>query len=463
VAGLIAAGASELEAKLASFVKENRLPGAAAGVVHRQELAWSAAVGFADTDTLKPARAGTLYRIASITKTLTGTAIMQLRDAGRLALDDPAVDYLPELRGAVSPFAPIETVTIRRMLCHESGLAAEPPGTDWSVPAYQGEPGMALAHAGDIVLAFPANARHGYSDLAYQLLGEIVTRVSGTPYPRYLQESILDPLSMSATCFDPLPATLLDRRATGYDWRALSDALDPAPVMSPVWAEGGLWSCLEDLGRWVSFQLHAYKNPPADSPVLAAASLREMHKARYLADDNWTTAWGIAWGSNRRDDVIWIQHSGGLPGFTSTVCFDPGTEVGAIVLINGTSGSAELGVDLASIARTMVRAAPPVIEAPQPAPSHYRPLLGIYARPGLGGWMLRLEWRDGNLTITTPDTAAWRLTLAPTADPDVFTPEPGSSFSAENVTFQRLADGRIASVRLMDSTFVRLDPVAASG
>jgi CubicO group peptidase (beta-lactamase class C family) len=60
---------------------------------------------------------------------------MQLRDAGRLDLDDPAVAYLPELRGAVTPFAPIEAVTIRRMLSHESGLPAEPPGTDWSVPS----------------------------------------------------------------------------------------------------------------------------------------------------------------------------------------------------------------------------------------------------------------------------------------------------------------------------------------
>lgn len=96
-------------------------------------------------------------------------------------------------------------------------------------------------------------------------------------------------------------------------------------------------------------------------------------------------------------------------------------------------------------------------------PWHYRQLLGIYARPGLGGWMLRLEWRDGSLTFTIADTAAWHLTLAPTADPDVFIPGPAPGCTAQNVTFKRLADGRIASVHLMDSTFVRLDPVAASG
>jgi CubicO group peptidase (beta-lactamase class C family) len=124
---------------------------------------------------------GTLYQIASVTKTFTGTAVMQLRDAGRLDLDDPGVKYLPELRGAVSPFAPVEAVTIRRMLSHESGLAYDPPGTDWSVPVYQGDPRRTLARPGDIVLVLPPDVQHKYSDLAYQLLGEIVTRVSGIP------------------------------------------------------------------------------------------------------------------------------------------------------------------------------------------------------------------------------------------------------------------------------------------
>jgi len=193
VAGLVTAGTAELEAKLLSFVKDNRLPGAAAGVVHGNELAWSDAIGFADTATRQPTQPGTLYRIASITKTFTGTAIMQLRDAGGLDLDDPAVACLPELRAAVSPFGPIEAVTIRRMLSHESGLPSEPPGTDWSVPVYQGAPELTLAQASDIVLTLPPNVQHKYSDLAYQLLGEIVSRVSGIPYARYLRESILDP------------------------------------------------------------------------------------------------------------------------------------------------------------------------------------------------------------------------------------------------------------------------------
>ena len=166
--GIAAAGAAELDAALNRFVAQNGRPGAAAGVVHGDELVWTAGAGFADTGTRVTGDLGTLYRIASITKTFTGTAVMQLRDAGRLDLDDPAVKYLPELRGAVSPFAAIEAVT---------GV--------------------------------------------------------------------------------------------------------PAGV-----AEGGLWPCVADLARWICFQLRAYTGLSADSPVLAAASLREMHKPRYLADDD---------------------------------------------------------------------------------------------------------------------------------------------------------------------------------
>jgi CubicO group peptidase (beta-lactamase class C family) len=173
---------------------------------------------------------------------------------------------------------------------------------------------------------------------------------------------------MSDTGFEPLTGTLLDRRAKGYNWRAHSDELDPASAFSPVWAEGGLWSCVEDLGRWVSFQLQAYQNPAADSPVLAAASLREMHNPRYLTANDWTQAWGISWCANRRDDVTWIQHSGELPGFTSTVCFDPVNKVGSVVLVNGTSNSSELAFDLASIARRLAEDASPAIEVPAPMP-----------------------------------------------------------------------------------------------
>jgi len=195
--------------------------------------------------------------------------------------------------------------------------------------------------------------------------------------------------------------------------------------------------------------------------VLSAGSLRQMHKPRYLAGDDWTQAWGISWCASRQDDSTWITHSGGVPGYTSTVCFDPETQVGAIVLLNGTTASVALAMELAAAAGRLAGSGPPPVQAPAPAPREYRPLLGIYARPGLGGWLLRLEWRDGKLTATFGEPVSWQLVLAPTSDPDTFTVEPGTGLTGERARFRRLAGGQVGSVFLMETTWERLEPAGA--
>jgi hypothetical protein len=160
--------------------------------------------------------------------------------------------------------------------------------------------------------------------------------------------------------------------------------------------------------------------------------------------------------------VTWIGHSGGIPGFTSTICFDPVSQIGAVVLVNGTTGSAALGIELAALARGLTRSRPPGPDGPPvPVPESYRPLLGIYARSHLGGWLLRLEWRDGKLTFTTAEAPGWQLVLGPTADPDRFTAAGGGNTLGGGATFRRSAGGRVISAFFMDCTWVRLDRVTA--
>ena len=459
MASPIAKITDELEAKAAGFVKEHRLPGAAVGVVHGDDLVWSAGVGFADVAGRRAPDTSTLYRIASITKTFTGTAILQLRDEGRLHLDDPIVAYVPELRDAASPFGPIETVTIRRMLSHESGLTSEPPGTDWSTPPlYQGLIAPNLARVAEIGTRIPPNAQQKYSNIAYQLLGEVVARVTGVPYVDHVRSAILEPLGMRNTHFEPVPDQALPRRATGYNARWLTDELTLADLSVTVWAEGGLWSCVEDLARWISFQLREDGGPRDGAQVLAGATLKEMHTARYLGNEEWTEAWGITWYAIRKDGVTWVQHSGGLHGFISNICFDPKERVGAIVLLNGGIDAADLSMALGAIARTAVLGAAPSIEPPSPTPDAYRSLLGLYLSIDLGA-AFRLEWRDAQLVFVDPGEPAWRPTLSPTDEPDVFIVDPGVRESGERVVFNRTADGRVASVFMAADTWARLDPV----
>lgn len=452
--GPVAAIAGQLEATARSFVREKRLPGVAAGVVHGDRLAWSGGVGFADVDAVRAPDTATLYRIASITKTFTGTAILQLRNEGRLHLDDPATTYLPELGGAKSPFGPIETVTVRRMLSHESGLMGDPPGTDWSAPAYEAEPARSLARVAEIGTSVPPSTQQKYSNLAYQLLGEIVSRVSGVPYGDYLHARILTPLGLSSTVLDPLPEALADRRATGYAARGFNDELRESVAAPTTRAEGGLWSCVADMARWVSFQLGA----EVGTEVLDGATLAEMHRPRYLADEAFTEAFGIAWYALRRDDLVWVQHSGSLPGYITSVCFDPKERVGAIALVNGDGPAHELSMELAGLARDAVRAAPAPIAAPARLPDVWGEFLGLYADPAYAA-VLRLEWRDGRLTFVDPDTPTWRPALRPTDVADTFIVDPGVRESGEHCTFGRRADGRIRSVMLGSALLRRLDPV----
>ncbi len=449
------------ESKLAVFVKEQRLPGAAAGVVVGDRLVWSGGYGFADVAGRRAPDARTLYRIASITKTFTGTAIMQLRDEGKLHLDDAAVGYLPELRDAISPFGPIETVTVRRLLSHESGLMGDPPDTDWTRNRYEGSALANLARVADIGARIPPNTQQKYSNLGYQLLGEIVARVSGMPYVEHIQHHILDPLGMTSTSFEPLAEVLARRCAVGYQERWMSDELRIAnPWGKEGFAEGGLWSCVDDLARWIGAQFLEDGGAREGRQILDGSTLKEMHLPRYLGDETWTEAWGISWYAKRKDDAIWVQHSGGLPGFVTNVCFLRGDErVGAIALLNGGKDAGELSMGLGALAREAARSAVKPAEPPEPTPDAFRDFLGLYGDAGDEAILIRLEWRDGALTFVDPETPEWRPTLVPANAPDSFTVEAGVRESGEPVVFHRRGDGRVSAVTIGPFSLSRFDPV----
>ncbi len=213
-------------------------------------------------------------------------------------------------------------------------------------------------------------------------------------------------------------------------------------------------------------QLGAYGETAADThateaQVLSTEDLKEMHKPRYIVDDEWTSAWAISWFAVRKDDVIWIQHSGGLPGHRTNVCFDPKSGVGAIALINGGDGDpAALAMGLAATAREAARARAPELTPPRPMPARYRPLLGAYRGRDIS---VALEWRDGKLTFVSPEDPNWKPTILATGDEDVFVVEAGYRESGETVTFERLPDGRVVSVFLAAYTLRRQDDVTAEG
>lgn len=302
------------------------LPGAVVGVVSDQDLVWAKGFGLADVDAGRPMELDTRFRMASHSKLFTATAIMQLREQGKVRLDDPVTDYLPwfTFRKAEPDDPP---VTIEHLLTHGSGLPREagPHWSDLDFPtADEVRELMPERRA-----PFSPELRWKYSNLAYTIAGMIVEQVSGMSWADYLQENIFDPLGMSASSVDREDPKL----ATGYGIRMPDGSRQ---VFAFVDARGmaaatGLTSTVEDMARFVSAQFRTGSR--GGDRILSTASLREMHRVRML-ESTWTRGQGIGFSVRRIDDELYVGHGGGYPGYTTNTMIHLDSKVGVIVLTN---------------------------------------------------------------------------------------------------------------------------------
>ncbi len=302
------------------------LPGVVVGVVADQELVWAAGFGFADTRARTPMTPATKFRMASHSKLFTATAIMQLREQGKLRLDDPVSRYLPWYRiKASEPDDP--PVTIEELLTHSSGLPRE-AGPHWTT--YEFPTGAELrALMPQREAAFAPEVRWKYSNLAYALAGMIVESVTGESWADYIRKNIYEPLGMTASSVDQNVSGL----ATGYGRRMPdgSRAVMPFVDARGMAAATGITSTVEDMAKFVSAQLR--KGPRGGNRILSTASLREMHRVRVL-ENNWTQGNAIGFAVRRVGDKVYIGHGGGYPGYTTNTTIRPDAKVGVIVLTN---------------------------------------------------------------------------------------------------------------------------------
>jgi CubicO group peptidase (beta-lactamase class C family) len=203
----------QIEQQIEQHVSRTGTPGLAFGIVRGGALVWSRGFGFADIAANRAPDADTLFRVGSITKTFTATALVQLRDAGKLSLDDPLVKHIPEFAAAQSRFGPIERVTLRRLASHHAGIVGEPPFDHWQTLDFPSMTAIIGGLAG-VSVAIPPDSAFKYSNLAFALLGEVVARVAGQPYEKYVTSAILKPLGMTSSVFS-LTAALRPRMAVG--------------------------------------------------------------------------------------------------------------------------------------------------------------------------------------------------------------------------------------------------------
>ena len=321
-------GAERLfEAWLTSQIAYRGLPGVAVGVVHDQELIWARGFGYADIDKKLPVTPATRFRMASHSKLFTATAIMQLRDAGKLRLDDPVSRYLPWFTPERAESDDPE-ITVEELLTHSSGLSRE-AGSHWSDLKFPTADEV-RNYVRQNKAIYPPEVRWKYSNLAYTLAGMIVESLSGEPFGNYVQNHIFNPLAMRSSSIDRMD----DLLAIGYgrrmpDGKRQTFPFVDARAMAPA---TGVTSTVEDMAKFISLQFR--KGKRGGSQILSSGALRQMHRVRML-ENNWTTGNAIGFAVNRDNDRLYIGHGGSYPGYKTHTLIQLEDKIGVIVLTNG--------------------------------------------------------------------------------------------------------------------------------
>jgi CubicO group peptidase (beta-lactamase class C family) len=341
----LASAFPEIDRLFQEFAARNHVPGAAWGLVVDGELIHSGAAGVRDIASKAPVDADTVFRIASMTKSFTAMSVLRLRDEGRLALDDPAEKYVPELKGLTYPTADSPRITIRHLLSHSEGFPEDNPWGDQQLAATDEE--MSAMMRRGIPFSNSPGLAYEYSNYGFAILGRIVSRVAGVPYNDYVATHILKPLGMSSTAMAPR-AVPAGRLALGYRWEDETWKEEPQLKDGAFGPMGGMLTSVRDLSRYVAMLLDAW--PPrdgAETGPIRRASLREMQQiarpgGAAVTRDPATSAiqlnsFGYGYGLGISQTCAFrhvVAHSGGLPGFGSLMRWLPEHGVGIVAMGN---------------------------------------------------------------------------------------------------------------------------------
>lgn len=344
--------------------KENNYPGFAFGVVHDGALVLSGGGGFLDFENNTQADAGSLFRIASMTKSFVALAVLMLRDEGRISLGDPVEKYLPELKTLVYPTEDSPRITIEQLLTMTSGLPSDSPWADRMLSMGRKE-WLQLLKSGFSFASVPST-EVAYSNLGYAILGEVISRVSGVSYQEFIRKQLWQPLGMMNTFweYDKAPANHL---ASGYDWDG--DKWQRIELLhdGAFGAIGGMITSIDDFSKYMIFHLSAW--PPsngADIAPVKRSTLREMHAARNsgltaeaadMDGKQCAVAGGYGYGLGISVDckgLVIVGHAGGLPGFGSQFRLYPDFGLGVVMFGNRTYSGRTIGDVLRKVAHRLV-------------------------------------------------------------------------------------------------------------
>lgn len=291
---------------------EGRLPSLATAVVRDRAVLHFEGIGEYPRPDPK-----TQYRLGSITKTMTATMVMQLRDEGFFELDDLLYRHLPG--------TPVGGVTLRQLLGHVSGLQREPDGPWWE-RTDGADTDRLLADLAFDKLAGPPWRAHHYSNLGYGLLGAVLQRVTGETWASLVGKRVLDPLGMKRTTYGPV-----EPYARGYVVHELDGRLHEEPrrdagAMAPA---GQLWSTVTDMAKWAAFLAD-----PAPV-VLRRETVDEMCLPVAITDlESWTSGHGLGPQLFRVGERVFVGHGGSMPGYVAFLAVHRPSRTGVVVFAN---------------------------------------------------------------------------------------------------------------------------------
>lgn len=282
------------------------------------------------------------FRVASCTKSFTAAAVLLLRDRGRLSLDTPVTNYVPELVPTLPVDQP-EAPTLRMLLSMAGGFPTDDPWADRQ-ESISNETFRSVLRNG-VRFATAPGTRYEYSNLGYALLGQVIEAVSGQSFPVFVTENLLKPLGLDETGFDTA-AVPEGAMATGY--RKVGDEWVALPFSGPgaFSSIGGLVTTPSDLARWAGWLCAAFDPQRDDDAPLSNASRREMQRIHcpiaFDAKDELRLkgyGYGLVIEDHARFGPI-ISHSGGYPGFSAHMRWNPAARLGIVAVENATYSGA---------------------------------------------------------------------------------------------------------------------------
>lgn len=407
---------------LDAHVKVNDFGGAVLLAVGGKPLV-SKGYGYANREWHIPATADTKFRIGSITKQFTSMVIMQLREQGKVKIEDSVCLYVTPCPEAWKP------VTVHHLLTHTSGIP-----TYTAIPAWR-ETNMVpktveqmVAIFRDLPLQWTPGEKFAYNNSGYFLLGVVIEKITGKKYEEALQEMILAPLGMRDSGYD-WPGTILPRRASGYQGRGPALANAAALDMQQPFAAGSMYSTVEDLLAW---------DQALYTDKLIPAAAKQMMWTPFK--DGYAYGWGVREPTAATFGHRQIAHSGGINGFSSMIIRVPDTNVTAIVLSNNTAApAAPIARDLLAIYYGQSYTVPAARAITQIDPKVFDRYIGKYE--------LRPEFvitvtRDGHRFVTQA-TGQKEIEIFPISE-TTFLPK---VLDAE-ITFVTSADGTVTHLML---------------